>query len=52
MPGKKYFFHQIDENKKGKVKLGDGSIILYEGTCNISVTFKMGEVMIIHNVIY
>ena len=29
--GKKAFFHNIDENTKGKVKFGDGSTISYEG---------------------
>ena len=50
--GKKSFFHQIDENQKGKVKFGDGSTIPYEGKGNISVTFKTGGVMIIQNVLY
>ena len=31
MTGKKAFFHNIDENTKGKVKFGDGSTIPYEG---------------------
>ena len=39
MIGKKSFFHQIDENKKGKVKFGDGSIIPYDSKGNISITF-------------
>ena len=30
MTGKKSFFHKIDENKKGKVRFDDGSIIQYE----------------------
>ena len=52
MIGKKSFFHTIDENIKGRVKFGDGSMIPYEGKGNVSVTFKTGEVLIIPNVLY
>ena len=52
MTGKKSFFHKIDENKKGRVKFGDGSTIPYEGKGNVSVTFKTVEVLIIQNVLY
>ena len=52
MTSKKSFFHKIDENIKGRVKFGDGSTIPYEGKCNVSVTFKTGEVLIILNVLY
>ena len=52
MTGKKVFFDNIDENKKGKVKFGDGSSIPYEGKGDISVTLKTGEVLIIPNVLY
>ena len=52
MIGKKTFSHQIDENKKGKVKFGNGSTIPYEGKGHIYVTLKIGEVMIILNVLY
>ena len=52
MIGKRAFFHNIDENMKGRVKFGDGSTIPYEGKGNISVTLKTGEVLIIPNVLY
>ena len=52
MTGKKVFFDNIDENKKGKVKFGDGSSIPYEGKGDISVTLKTCEVLIIPNVLY
>ena len=52
MTGKMVFFDNIDENKKGKVKFGDGSTIPYEGKGDISVTLKTGEVLIIPNVLY
>ena len=52
MTGKRAFFHNIDENKNGKVKFGDGSTIPYEGKGNIYVTLKTGEVLIIPNVLY
>ena len=52
MTGKKAFFHNIDENMKGRVKFGDGSTIPYEGKGNISVTLKNGEILLIHNVLY
>ena len=52
MTGKKSFFHQINENQKGKVKFGYRSTIPYEGKGNISVTFKTDEVMIILNILY
>ena len=52
MTGKKVFFDNIDENKKGKVKFGDGSSIPYEGKGDISVTLKTGEVLTIPNVLY
>ena len=52
MTGKKAFFDNIDENKKGKVKFGDGSSIPYEGKGDISVTLKTGEVLTIPSVLY
>ena len=52
MTGKKEFFHNIDKNMKGRVKFGDGSTIPYEGKCNISVTLKNGEILLIQNVLY
>ena len=52
MTGKQSFFLQIDKNKKGRVKFGDGSTIPYEGKDNVSVTFKTREVLIILNVLY
>ena len=52
MTGKRAFFHEIDENMKGRVKFGDGSTIPYEGKGNISITLKTGEVLIILNVLY
>ena len=52
MIGKKAFFHNIDENMKGRVKFGDGSTIPYEGKGNISVTLKNGEILLIQNVLY
>ena len=52
MTCKKSFFHKIDENIKGRVKFGDGSMIPYKGKGNVSVTFKTGEVLIIPNVLY
>ena len=52
MTGKKSFFHQIDENQRGKVKFRDGSTIPYEGKGNIFVTFKTSEDLIILNVLY
>ena len=52
MTGKTTFFHNIDENMKGRVKFGDGSTIPYEGKGNISFTFKTGEILIIPNVLY
>ena len=52
MTGKWSFFHNIDENMKGRVKFGDGSTIPYEGKGNISVTLKTGEILIIPNVLY
>ena len=52
MIGKRTFFHQIDENQKGKVKFGDGSTIPYESKGNIFVSFKTSEVLIIPNVLY
>ena len=52
MTGKKSFFHQIDENQKGKVKFGDGSTIPYNRKGNISINFKTYEVMIIPNILY
>ena len=47
MTGKRSFFHNIDENMKGRVKFGDGSTIPYGGKGNISVTLKTGEILII-----
>ena len=52
MIGKKEFFHNIDENMKGRVKFGDGSTIPYEGKGNISVTLRNGEILLIQNVLY
>ena len=52
MTGKKSLFHQIDGNQKGKVKFGDGSTIPYEDKNSVSITFKIGKVMIIPNVLY
>ena len=52
MTGKRAFFHNIDEKRRGRVKFGDGSTIPYEGKGNISVTLKTGEVLIISNVLY
>ena len=52
MTGKKSFFHQINENQKGKVKFGNGSTIPSEGKGNIYVTFKTDEFMIIPNILY
>ena len=52
MTGKKAFFHNIDENMKGRVKFGDGSTIPYEGKGNISVTLKNREILLIQNVLY
>ena len=52
MTGKKVFFDNIDESKKGKVRFGDGSSIPYEGKGDISVTLKTGEVLTILNVLY
>ena len=52
MTGKTTFFHNIDENLKGRVKFGDGSTIPYEGKGNISVTLKTGEILIIPHVLY
>ena len=52
MIGKRAFFHNIDQNKEGKVKFGDGSTISYDGKGNISVTLKTGEVLSIPNVLY
>ena len=52
MTGKKYFFHKIEENKKVRVKFSDESTIPYEGKGNVSITFKISEVLIILNVLY
>ena len=52
MTSKRAFFHNIDENMKGRVKFGDGSTIPYEGKGNISITLKTGEILIIPNVLY
>ena len=52
MIGKRAFFHNIDENQRGRVKFDDGSTIQYEGKGNISVTLKTAEVLIIPNVLY
>ena len=52
MIGKKAFFHNIDENMKGRVKFGDGSTIPHEGKGNIYVTLTNGEILLIHNVLY
>ena len=52
MTCKKKFFHNIDENMKGRVKFGDGSRIPYEGKGNIFVTLKNGEILLIQNVLY
>ena len=52
MTRKRAFFHNIDENQRGRVIFGDGSTIPYEGKGNISVTLKTGEVLIIPNVLY
>ena len=52
MIGKKSFLHKIDENQKGRVKFSDGPTIPYKGKGNVSVTCKIGEVLIIPNVLY
>ena len=52
MIGKRAFFHNFDENMKGRVKFGDASTIPYEGKGNFSVTLKTGEILIIPNVLY
>ena len=52
MTSNKSFFHQIDENQRGKVKFGDGSTIPYEGKGKIFVTFKTRELLIILNILY
>ena len=52
MTGKKEFFHNIDDNMKGRVRFSDGSTIPYEGKGNISITLKNGEILLIQNVLY
>ena len=52
MTCKRAFFHNIDENKRGSAKFGDGSTIPYEGKGNISVTLKTGEVLMFPNILY
>ena len=52
MTGKKEFFHNIDDNMKGRVRFGDGSTIPYKGKGDISVTLKNGEILLIRNILY
>ena len=52
MTGKKEFFHNIDDNMKGRVRFSDGSTIPYKGKGDISVTLKNGEILLIQNVLY
>ena len=52
MTGKEEFFHNIDDNMKGRVRFDDGSTVPYNGKGDISVTLKNGEILLIRNVLY